>query len=208
MVPRTDQLHHRQQALVITDLCAACGICVGSCPSSTPFRRIEDIVSGIELPHAPVADLRHQMQQKLAVLTGPLKIMVFGCKQAADWQNIADASTAVLTLECAGMLPPSFVEYATRMGADGVVITGCRASDCEFRLGDRWVQERLSGVREPRLRAAAPRERIAVVWAGSQRQLLMEAIEGLRARLKSEIPLPDSPTIAGLDRPSYEHHND
>lgn len=208
MVPRTDQLHHRQQAAVIADQCAACGICVGSCPSSTPFRRIEDIVSGIELPDAPVADLRRQLQQKLAALTGPQKIMVFCCRQAADWQAFADASTAVLPLECAGMLPPSFVEYATRLGADGVVIAGCRESDCEFRLGDRWVQDRLSGAREPRLRAAAPRDRIAVVWAGSQRKMLAETIEGLRFRLKSGIRSSDSQTIHVPDEPLHELHDD
>ena len=208
MVPRTDQLHHRQQAEVITDLCAACGICVGSCPSSTPFRRIEDIVSGIELPNAPVADLRRQLQQKLAALTGPLKIMVFSCRQAADWQTFADAGTAVLPLECAGMLPPSFIEYATRLGADGVVIAGCRECDCEFRLGDRWVQDRLSGAREPRLRAAAPRDRIAVVWAGSQRTVPAETIDGLRFRLKSGVGLSDSQTINALDGPLHEQHDD
>jgi len=208
MVPRTDQLHHRQQAAVITDLCAACGICVGSCPSSTPFRRIEDIVSGIELPNAPVADLRSQLQQKLAALTGPLKIMVFSCRQAADWRTFADASTAVLPLECAGMLPPSFIEYATRLGADGVVIAGCRECDCEFRIGDRWVQDRLSGAREPRLRAAAPRDRIAVVWAGNQRLLVAETIDGLRSQLKSGTRLPDSQTINALDGPLHEPHDD
>lgn len=208
MVERTDQLHHRQQASVITDLCVACGICVGSCPSSTPFRRIEDIVSGIELPSAPVVELRKQLQQKIAVLTGPSKIMVFGCKQAADWQEFSDPATAVLQLECAGMLPPSFIEYAMRLGADGVVITGCRESDCEFRLGDRWVQERLTGTREPRLRAAAPRERIAVVWAGSQRQQLRQTIDGLRFRLRTDTRPPDSQTINAFDEHLRELHDD
>lgn len=208
MVSRTDKLHHRQQAAVITDLCAACGICVGSCPSSTPFRRIEDIVSGIELPTTPVADLRRQLQQNLAALTGPLKIMVFSCRQAADWQAFADASTAVLPLECAGMLPPSFVEYATRLGADGVVIAGCRECDCEFRLGDRWVQERLNGAREPRLRAAASRDRISVVWAGSQRPLLAKTIDALRFRLKEDMRPSDSQTINALDGPLHELHDD
>ena len=62
-----------------------------------------------------------------------------------------------------GHATPPFTEYAVRLGAEGVVITGCRESDCEFRLGDRWLQDRFAGTREPRLRAAAPRDRIAVV---------------------------------------------
>lgn len=31
-----------------------------------------------------------------------------------------------MSLICAGMLPPSFVEYALRGGADGVMVVGCR----------------------------------------------------------------------------------
>ncbi|MBK7282197.1 cytochrome b N-terminal domain-containing protein [Candidatus Aalborgicola defluviihabitans] len=208
MVPRTDGLHHQQQASVIADMCAACGICVGSCPSSTPFRRIEDIVSGIELPHKPVVDMRKQLQQKVGALTGTSKIMLFSCRQAADWQSLADASTAVLTLECAAMLPPSFIEYALRLGAEGVVIAGCRESDCEFRLGDRWVQDRMTGEREPRLRAAAPRDRIAVVWAGNQRDMLLRTVAELRHSLTLIAPSEDSPTIQASPAQLHESHDD
>jgi len=82
------------------------------------------------------------------------------------------------------MLPPSFAEYAIRQGAAGVVIAGCKSCDCEFRLGDRWVEERLQGSREPRLRAAVPREKIEVVWAGDDQHMLDDAIDRLRARLR------------------------
>lgn len=186
MVPRTDDLHHHRQAFVITDLCASCGICVGACPSSTPFRSIEDLVSGIELPDAPVAALRRELQSKMAVLSGPQKIVIFTCRQAADWSRLANPTTAVMPLECAAMLPPSFTEYAVRLGAEGVVITGCRESDCEFRLGDRWLQDRFAGTREPRLRAAAPRDRIAVVWAGSDQRALESTLYSLRQRLAQD----------------------
>ena len=93
------------------------------------------------------------------------------------------------------MLPPSFIEYALRLGADGVVIAGCREGDCEFRLADRWVQGRLTGVREPRLRAAAPRERIAVVWSGNQRAQVIQAMASLRSTLQELSSTTDSQTI-------------
>jgi quinol-cytochrome oxidoreductase complex cytochrome b subunit/ferredoxin/coenzyme F420-reducing hydrogenase delta subunit len=180
MIARKDARNHPRQAFVINDLCTGCGICVGACPSSTPFRRIEDLVSGIEMPDRPVAAMRQELQQKLAGLRGAKKIIVFSCRQAADLGALADDATAVLPLECAGMLPPSFVEYATRMGASGTVIAGCREGDCEYRLGDRWVAERFAGAREPRLRAAAPRERIAVAWAGREISQVRSAIAALR----------------------------
>jgi len=193
MVARTDSSRHPAQASVNSDLCAACGICVGSCPSSTPFRRIQDIVSGIEMPDAPIAALRRDLQRKIAALSGPRKIVVFGCRQAAAFDALADAATAVLALECAAMLPPSFVEYAMRMGASGVVIAGCRESDCEYRLGDRWVRERLLGQREPRLRASVPQDRIEVLWSGRDILRAGMAVSTLRTRV---------PVWDGRDHPS------
>ena len=183
MVARTDASRHPAQAQVDSALCAACGICVGACPSATPFRRGEAIVSGIEMPQTPVATLRRELQRKMGALTGAHKIVVFGCRQAADFDVLADAATAVLTLECAAMLPPSFLEYAMRMGASGVLIAGCRESDCEFRLGDRWVKERLLGQREPRLRASAPLDRIEVVWSGRDMLDAGAAVTKLRSRV-------------------------
>jgi len=183
MIPRTDLRPHPRQASVIDGLCAACGICVGACPSSTPFRSILDIVSGIELPDAPIAGLRQQLQRSVAALTESPKILLFTCRQAADFQSFADAATAVVPMTCAGMVPPSFIEYALRLGADGAVIGGCRESDCEFRLGDRWVEERLAGCREPRLRTAVPRDRIAVSWSGRDPAHIRYALSSMRARL-------------------------
>lgn len=85
------------------------------------------------------------------------------------------------------MLPPSFLEYATRLGAVGAVIAGCREGDCEYRLGDQWVRERILGTREPRLRAAAPRDRIAVVWAGRDIAQVRDAILILRNHLSTAV---------------------
>jgi coenzyme F420-reducing hydrogenase delta subunit len=89
-----------------------------------------------------------------------------------------------------------------------VVISGCRESDCEFRLGDKWVQNRMSGNREPRLRAAAPRERIAIVWAGNQREQVMQAIASLRFKVQALSTTSSSPTIAVFDEHSHELHDD
>jgi coenzyme F420-reducing hydrogenase delta subunit len=67
---------------------------------------------------------------------------------------------------CIGILPPSFVEYALRAGADGVLITGCRDGDCEYRFGNRWTEERLAAAREPHLRRSIEKERVDIFWAG------------------------------------------
>jgi coenzyme F420-reducing hydrogenase delta subunit len=96
------------------------------------------------------------------------------------------SDVAAFSLLCTGMLPPSFIEYALRCGATGVVVTGCRESGCEFRLGNRWTDERLRGVRKPRLRSRVPRERLRVVWADrGDEDSLQAALCALR-----ELPAP------------------
>jgi coenzyme F420-reducing hydrogenase delta subunit len=174
----------RQLAKVNADLCASCGICVGSCPSATPFRRGAELVTGIDMPQLPLTALRQQLQRQLAAQSGSSRIVVFGCDHGASVAALNGPDVTTLSLICTGMLPPSFVEYALRGGAAGVLVTGCGQGRCEFRLGERWTGERLLGSREPHLRASAPRERIAMVWAGAgQEPILVDALHQLRRRI-------------------------
>ena len=97
-----------------------------------------------------------------------------------------------MSLLCTGMLPPSFIEYALRGGADGVLVTGCREGSCAYRLGTRWTEERLAGRREPHLRRNVSQERLRLVWADPQDQpALSAALKDFRTHLQ---------TLAGADR--------
>jgi quinol-cytochrome oxidoreductase complex cytochrome b subunit/coenzyme F420-reducing hydrogenase delta subunit len=175
----------RQMAQVDADLCASCGICVGACPSSTPFRSARDLVTGIDMPSRPIGALRRQLQERLALHRGSNRIVVFGCDRGARVDAVAAPDVVALSLMCTGMLPPSFVEYALRDGAAAVLVSGCRAGGCEFRLGQRWAQARLAGAREPHLRAAVPREAVATAWADAGDEgALHGALNELRSRLR------------------------
>jgi len=183
MAPHPDK-RGKEISVVDPALCVSCGICEGACPSATPFRSVRELVSGIELPQYPVQVLRERARDAARRLRGSVRIVVFGCGHAADLASVARADTAAVPLECAAMLPPSLVEYLIRReGVDGVVIAGCRAEDCEYRLGTRWVEERIAGAREPHLRRNVPRERVALCWAGTDAALLRRCVEDFRARL-------------------------
>jgi coenzyme F420-reducing hydrogenase delta subunit len=124
-------------------------------------------------------------------LHGAPRIVVFGCDRAVDVRRLARADTGAVSLLCTGQLPPAFVDYALRGGADGVLVAGCAGDGCHFRLGDTLTEARLSGEREPHLRASVPRTRVRTVWTASNARLARE-LDEFRATL------PAAPADRGL----------
>ena len=173
LVPHPNGKPFQQLALVDGDRCAGCGICAGACPTSTPFRRDQRLVAGIDMPQLPVDALRQQVRARLDALPGGPKVLVFGCDQGANIAALRRPGAVGISLLCAGQLPPSFVEFALRAGASEVVVAACGEGACAYRLGNRWTAERLAGAREPHLRASVPAERYRVVHAsqGDEAQL-------------------------------------
>ena len=192
MQPRADQRQGARLPLVDAALCASCGICAGACPSSTPFRSIAELVSGIDMPQLPIGQLRSRLKVQVARLRGKVKIVVFGCDHAADVRALQAPDTAAMGLICVGQLPPSFVEYVLREGADGVLVTGCRECDCAFRLGNTWTEQRLRGEREPHLRKTVSPQELRVVWAGNDHPRLERELTEFRAQLAPEPALRTS----------------
>lgn len=189
MVPHPIRRVGKELAQVDANLCASCGICAGACPSSTPFRSAATLVTGIDMPQLPVSTLREQLRRGLAACTAERPIVVFGCDHGASVQRLAGADVLPFGLVCTGMLPPSFVDYALRDGAAGVLVSGCREGGCEFRLGQRWAAERLQRRREPRLHKAVPPERVAVAWLdAADATALNRALDALRQRLSDSEP--------------------
>jgi len=139
-------LSGNDKALVMAERCAACGICAGACPSSTPFRSVKELVSGIDLPDFTVHALRERLS---SVLRSGTEEIVFHCEKS-EGPGIA--------LRCLAMLPPAFVEYALRQGARSVRAVGCE-EECAYRLGMQLCDGRFAGRREPRLRRTVRAER-------------------------------------------------
>ncbi|MFT3818059.1 MAG: hydrogenase iron-sulfur subunit [Rubrivivax sp.] len=193
MVPHPNQRIGRQLAVVDADLCVGCGICAGACPSSTPFRGAAQLVTGIDMPQLGVDALRRRLREDLAASRAARPLVVFGCDHGARSAAAAGGDAgdvSVCSLLCAGQLPPSFVEYALRDGAAGVLVAACREGGCEFRLGERWTAERLAGRREPHLRAQVPPERVELVYAGpGDEALLAAALQRLRRRVQALDPV-------------------
>lgn len=164
MVRRTDTLPFPSEAQVNASLCVSCGICVGSCPSSTPYRRSAELKTGIDLPDYPLRELRERVIATAATLDGGARILVLACEHGGG----AGDTSGVVTLPCVAMAPPSVIDFVLgKQLADGVVVAGCAESACYHRLGVAWTEQRFTGERDPYLRARVPRARVKTIWASA-----------------------------------------
>lgn len=204
IVGRTDGLPFPSQAQVNAALCTSCGICVGACPSSTPFRRSEQLKTGIDLPDFTLKELRERTIAAAKVLQGTARVLVFACEHGG-----ARRLDGAVRLPCVAMAPPSLFDFVLSQDlADGVVIAGCAESACFSRLGIAWTKERIAGKRDPYLRARVPRERIATIWASAfATREVVDNIAAFTAKVvvlpRKKLRSPGAPTTSS--RPSGEH---
>lgn len=188
MRKRSDGAHWATEAVVNPDLCASCGICVGSCPSSNPFRRADErLTTGIDMPQVPIHETHAAAKAALSSLKGETRLLIFGCNHGVNLAEIHDPGIATMTFSCIGMLPAGFIDYALKNGADGVMISGCRSSDCYYRFGNRWMEQRLSGGRMPHLRKNTDRSHLHICWAaGPDKDHFLRELKAFRRRLSDE----------------------
>ncbi|MCW9034836.1 MAG: hydrogenase iron-sulfur subunit [Alphaproteobacteria bacterium] len=167
MQPRTDgHPSYEFEAIVKESFCTACGTCSGACPSSSPYRRGEELITGIDLPDVPLTAVRARLNAEAKRLTGDVKIVVFGCEFGGALKELESDVVGTVQMSCIAQVPPAFIEYAlSRAGFDGLVLSACRPGDCYHRLGVHWTEERLTGYRDPYLRPKIPRDAIRVSWA-------------------------------------------
>ncbi len=203
---RSDGLPYEKEAVVDADQCVACGICVGACPTATPFRRRGAHLAGIELADYSIGELREQIISVSAKLQGKARIIVFTCDHGGDAEPLQAADTAVVKLPCIGFLPPSFIDFIlSRKYAEGVFLTGCSAGNCYHRFGIDWTQQRLLNQRDPGLRQRVSRELIDCYWDGSghSRPLKMELLD-FHAHLKEMAEHEHVRDIRAIDGPGRD----
>lgn len=183
LVPRSDGLPFTHEVEVNPARCVACGICMGACPSSTPFRRSGDLITGIDLPDRPLADLRAEVIAAGTAPGGTGRVLTLACAHGAA----GTPAPGRVVLPCVAMAPPSMVDFIISRGlADGVAVAGCAERDCQNRLGGAWTRARFARERDPYLRARVPRERLLTVWAGpTETRSLDAALAAFAARLAS-----------------------
>ncbi|NOZ82695.1 MAG: hydrogenase iron-sulfur subunit [Euryarchaeota archaeon] len=159
--------------------CAGCGVCIGSCS-----------FGAVELEDMELEELRRRVR-KLAGEGKALVLMCTHCLGKDAEERLKLAGAEVLSLRCIGMLHPSAVEEAIDAGAEKVIIAGCKLGDCRYRLGNLWMQERLSGRRAPVLRHTEATQ-VEVCWLmpGEEEVLIASLSEKSHRRCGEEKPAP------------------
>lgn len=190
LVPRSDGLPFSHEVEVNAARCVSCGICMGSCPSSTPFRRSGPLITGIDLPDRPLAAVRAEVIEAASAQGGERgRVLTLACAHGAG----AGAAPGRVVLPCVAMVPPSLIDFIiSRDLADGVAVAGCAERDCYNRFGVAWTRARFERSRDPYLRERVPRDRVLTVWAGPSET----------ARLRDELAafstsLAELPAFAG-----------
>lgn len=108
------------------------------------------------------------------------RIVVFAC----NWCSYAGADNAginriqysphfrVIRTMCSGRVNPSFVIKAFRLGADGVLVTGCHFGDCHYIFGNYKAVEKFETTKNLTKLLGIEEGRIGLEW--------ISAAEGVR----------------------------
>ena len=162
MLPRSDGKRYEHEAVVNPDLCVSCGICVGACPTATPFRNKTALIPGIDLPQRSALDLKRSIDE--ATAKKPL-VLSFACTGSNELAWLKANDKAVVEVVCMGQLPPSYLDYVlSRNLSDRILLTGC-GGNCRFRFGMDWTEQRIARQRDPNLRRRMGAHRIALAWS-------------------------------------------
>jgi len=122
-------------------LCEGCGICVGACP-----------LNAIELKHSRPDQMSAQMKALMSIngTKRPL-ILAICCSEcghtAVDAAGMAmiqyPANVRVMKVPCTGILQVQQLLEAFKIGAEGVMVVGCKSDGCHYEVGSQKAQKKV-----------------------------------------------------------------
>lgn len=174
--PRTDGKPFELEAIVMSERCAGCGICVGSCS-----------FDGVILPDKTAANVLEEIKRVLGEIRNSKRpaILGLGCSYSVDIKGTdLEENVRYIKLPCVGMIHRSWIEHAFSSGADGVFVLGCQMNNCQYRFGNKWIDERFAYERSPRLNRGVDKSKIKVFWlAQAQKKALLEGLSRFEEEL-------------------------
>jgi coenzyme F420-reducing hydrogenase delta subunit/quinol-cytochrome oxidoreductase complex cytochrome b subunit len=170
----------RSLAVISESLCSSCGTCLGSCN-----------FSAIQVKGMDVEEMKLEIDNLLArdeepQLLGIVCEHAFNVKEHVDGRGrmLGIDSVIVLPLRCIGMVNPFIISHALDTGTAGLFIVGCKMDDCHYRLGNKWLKDRIEGSRAPVLKDKRL-DRIRTYWISPHESgEFLDKIRGFKEELR------------------------
>lgn len=153
MIPRTDGKSFAHQAWVDPSRCVGCAVCVGSCDSEA-----------MHLPWHDAVAVEPDIQAAATAALGrgePLRVALVAADALGGMDFFALATWRqrlpgyqVHAVPTASWVRPKLVERLLAAGVARVLIVRDARAEAAARDGNRWIADRLAGVRAPAFRPA------------------------------------------------------
>lgn len=103
------------------------------------------------------------------------RIVAFLCNwcsyTGADLAGISripwDPSVSIIRIMCTGRMDPTFIAKAFRLGADGVIVSGCHPGDCHYQEGNYKALRRVHLLRRLLTGFGIDPDRLRLVWVSA-----------------------------------------
>ncbi len=145
--------------------CTACGACASACMNLA-----------VDLPGYTMAELEAQLAAALARTRSVGFVCNWSAYRAYDEAARAKALPAGLVLvrlPCLARVSPSLIESALVLGADPLLLVGCREDGCHYR-GRRGMLDETLLAMQSALAAQGDLDRVKAIWLGvADRELLI-----------------------------------
>ncbi len=187
-------------AMVVPDLCNACGLCAKVCPYNAITvdvkKKTPAIVNtaacagcgtcGAEC-RADAIVLNHFTDDQINTQTDAMletrpdeKIVVFACNwcsyAGADFAGVSrlqyPPNVRLIRTMCSGRVDEKFIWRAFENGAPVVLVSGCHIGDCHYIDANKWTVKRVERIHKKMAKKGIRPERLQLSW--------ISAAEGVR----------------------------
>ena len=101
-----------------------------------------------------------------------------------------DPAVSIVRIMCSGRLDPTFVAEAFRLGADGVIVSGCHPGDCHYQEGNYKALRRVHLLKRLLAGFGVDPERLELVWvSASEGDQWAEIANEMAARIRELGPM-------------------
>ena len=91
----------------------------------------------------------------------------------------------IIRVPCSGRVDPLFVLKALRMGADGVLVSGCHPGDCHYLTGNYYARRKFAIIRKLLEFVGVDPRRVQFSWVSASEgkkfaQVVDDVVQGLK----------------------------